>query len=220
MQNSRERAVAKLRRLSAYERARQTSTDGRGGVHTGSQQLSPAALSALLAAEQLNLKEFFSGDRFQHDRLPNGEWRSRYRPGDGQRGVAEWRMENKMRTVACALCMCLNIGVDPPGVDRPSPCACMECWIDPNTIEPPARALEHIGNALQQQYTRLQPKAKFEQLLDPTSGAVKRLCIALRRHAKMERVLFHYNGHGVPRPTANGEIWSALCLTFAVCAGA
>ena len=22
-----------------------------------------------------------------------------------------------------------------------------------------------------------------------------------------ERVLFHYNGHGVPRPTANGEVW-------------
>lgn len=25
--------------------------------------------------------------------------------------------------------------------------------------------------------------------------------------AQNERVLFHYNGHGVPRPTANGEIW-------------
>ena len=22
-----------------------------------------------------------------------------------------------------------------------------------------------------------------------------------------ERVLFHYTGHGVPKPTANGEIW-------------
>lgn len=22
-----------------------------------------------------------------------------------------------------------------------------------------------------------------------------------------ERVLFHYNGHGVPKPTVNGEIW-------------
>ena len=22
-----------------------------------------------------------------------------------------------------------------------------------------------------------------------------------------ERVLFHYNGHGVPKPTSNGEIW-------------
>lgn len=29
----------------------------------------------------------------------------------------------------------------------------------------------------------------------------------MRRNAKEERVLFHYNGHGVPRPTVNGEIW-------------
>nr|KAJ0217259.1 hypothetical protein LSAT_V11C300135660 [Lactuca sativa] len=28
-----------------------------------------------------------------------------------------------------------------------------------------------------------------------------------RKYAKSERVLFHYNGHGVPKPTANGEIW-------------
>lgn len=28
-----------------------------------------------------------------------------------------------------------------------------------------------------------------------------------RRSAKDERVLFHYNGHGVPRPTTNSEIW-------------
>lgn len=31
--------------------------------------------------------------------------------------------------------------------------------------------------------------------------------MSLRRNAKEERVLFHYNGHGVPRPTTNGEIW-------------
>ena len=29
----------------------------------------------------------------------------------------------------------------------------------------------------------------------------------MRRHAKRDRVLFHYNGHGVPRPTPNGELW-------------
>jgi regulatory associated protein of mTOR len=29
----------------------------------------------------------------------------------------------------------------------------------------------------------------------------------MRRNAKDERILFHYNGHGVPRPTSNGEIW-------------
>jgi hypothetical protein len=36
---------------------------------------------------------------------------------------------------------------------------------------------------------------------------VKKLCLSMRRNAKDERVLFHYNGHGVPRPTNNGEIW-------------
>ena len=36
---------------------------------------------------------------------------------------------------------------------------------------------------------------------------VKKLCTSLRRNAKEDRVLFHYNGHGVPRPTSNGEIW-------------
>lgn len=31
--------------------------------------------------------------------------------------------------------------------------------------------------------------------------------MTLRRAAKNDRVLFHYNGHGVPRPTPNGEFW-------------
>ena len=48
---------------------------------------------------------------------------------------------------------------------------------------------------------------RYKQSLDPTVDDVKKLCISLRRNAKEERVLFHYNGHGVPRPTQNGEIW-------------
>ena len=36
---------------------------------------------------------------------------------------------------------------------------------------------------------------------------VRRLATGLRRNAREERVLFHYNGHGVPKPTSNGEIW-------------
>lgn len=31
--------------------------------------------------------------------------------------------------------------------------------------------------------------------------------MALRRRAKDDSVLLHFNGHGVPRPTANGELW-------------
>lgn len=37
--------------------------------------------------------------------------------------------------------------------------------------------------------------------------AVQKLCTSLRRGSNDERVLLHYNGHGVPKPTDNGEIW-------------
>lgn len=43
---------------------------------------------------------------------------------------------------------------------------------------------------------------------------VKKLCCSLRRNAKDERVLFHYNGHGVPKPTTQGEIWVFNRVSF------
>ena len=63
------------------------------------------------------------------------------------------------------------------------------------------------GKNLQAQYERWQPRAKYKMHLDPTMDDVKKLVASCRRTAKAERVLFHYNGHGVPRPTVNGEIW-------------
>lgn len=50
-------------------------------------------------------------------------------------------------------------------------------------------------------------QAKYKISLDPTVDEIKKLCTTCRKYAKSERVLFHYNGHGVPKPTANGEIW-------------
>ncbi|XP_022092317.1 regulatory-associated protein of mTOR-like isoform X1 [Acanthaster planci] len=117
-----------------------------------------------------------------------------------------WRMKERMKTVSVALVMCLNVGVDPPDVVKTSPCAKLECWIDPLSTSP-QKALEAIGNNLQKQYERWQPRARYKLCLDPTVEEVKKLCTSLRRNAKEERVLFHYNGHGVPRPTTNGEIW-------------
>lgn len=72
---------------------------------------------------------------------------------------------------------------------------------------PPPKALDQIGAALQSQYERWQPRARYKQSPDPTAEDVRKLCTSLRRNAKEERVLFHYNGHGVPKPTTNGEIW-------------
>merc|ERR1719192_1807667 len=117
-----------------------------------------------------------------------------------------WRMREKMKTVSVALVICLNVGVDPPDVIKTVPCARQECWVDPLTLNS-QRALETIGGNLQRQYERWQPRARYRQSLDPTVEEVRRLATGLRRAAREERVLFHYNGHGVPKPTANGEIW-------------
>ncbi|XP_050383493.1 regulatory-associated protein of TOR 1 [Argentina anserina] len=120
--------------------------------------------------------------------------------------VSKWRPKDRMKTGCVALVLCLNISVDPPDVIKISPCARMECWIDPFSMAP-TKALETIGKTLSTQYERWQPRAKYRVQLDPTVEEIKKLCSTCRKYAKSERVLFHYNGHGVPKPTANGEIW-------------
>lgn len=118
----------------------------------------------------------------------------------------DWRMRERLKTVSVALLLCLNIGIDPPDVVKTSPCAKLEGWIDPFSM-PPQKALEAIGRNLQSQYEVWQPRARYRLSLDPTVDETRKLCSALRRSAKEERILFHYNGHGVPKPTAGGEIW-------------
>mmetsp|Transcript_3259 Transcript_3259/g.5075 ORF Transcript_3259/g.5075 Transcript_3259/m.5075 type:complete len:1600 (-) Transcript_3259:102-4901(-) len=117
-----------------------------------------------------------------------------------------WRLKEKMKTSGVALVVCLNIGVDPPDIVKPANCARRECYFDPS-IAPKQKSLEIIGNSLQTQYQKWQSKAKYKQCLDPTAHELERICVNLRRQVKNDRLLLHYNGHGVPRPTKNGEMW-------------
>lgn len=120
-------------------------------------------------------------------------------------------MKDRLKTVSAALAICLNIGVDPPDVFKTNPCAKLECWVDPNpaaiTGGGQNKIMEQIGKKLQEQYETLSLRTRYKQYLDPSVDETKKFCIHLRRNAKDERVLFHYNGHGVPLPTQSGEIW-------------
>ncbi|KAF9107970.1 hypothetical protein BGX27_008521 [Mortierella sp. AM989] len=120
--------------------------------------------------------------------------------------LQDWRMREKLKTISVALVLCLNIGIDPPDVVKTNPCAKLEAWIDP-FVSPVPKSLENIGKALQAQYEVWQPRARYKAALDPSMEDTKKLCCVLRRNAKEERILFHYNGHGVPKPTSSGEIW-------------
>jgi regulator-associated protein of mTOR len=123
--------------------------------------------------------------------------------------LQEWRMRDRLKTVSAVLALCLNIGVDPPDVIKTNPCAKEECWIDPTvTSQTPGHTpMNQIGKALQTQYEQLSMRTRYKLLLDPTTEETRKYTSTLRRNARNERVLFHYNGHGVPRPTSSGEIW-------------
>ena len=65
-------------------------------------------------------------------------------PAQAQGIVSKWRQKERLKTTAVALVLCLNIGVDPPDIIKISPCARLECWVDPLSMQPP-KALETIG---------------------------------------------------------------------------
>ena len=127
---------------------------------------------------------------------------------DHSRPAQEWRMRDRLKTVSAALAICLNIGVDPPDVVKTNPTAKMECWTDPSSSTGAnTKIMDFIGKKLQEQYETLSIRTRYKQYLDPSVDETKKFCVSLRRNAKDERVLFHYNGHGVPLPTTSGEIW-------------
>lgn len=148
-----------------------------------------------------NFYMYFTEKRHETNGIPRdpiGSWPSQ-----------DWRMKDRLKTVSAALAICLNIGVDPPDVVKTNPSAKLECWVDPTSTTGGGqnKIMEQIGKKLQEQYETLSLRTRYKQYLDPSVDETKKFCISLRRNAKDERVLFHYNGHGVPLPTQSGEIW-------------
>jgi regulator-associated protein of mTOR len=144
---------------------------------------------------------YFTEKRHETNGIPRdpvGSWPSQ-----------DWRMKDRLKTVSAALAICLNIGVDPPDVVKTNPTAKLECWVDPTSTTGGGhnKLMEQIGKKLQEQYETLSLRTRYKQYLDPSVDETKKFCVSLRRNAKDERVLFHYNGHGVPLPTQSGEIW-------------
>jgi regulator-associated protein of mTOR len=158
---------------------------------------------SLTSVENTELNKYFSDNVFLTDLWHCNDFFTA--PEDDNMKCA-WRSKERMKTTGVALVLCLNIGTDPPGIVKPFPCARKECWLDP-FAHPKSKSLENIGNALQAQYEKWQPKAKFKHCLDPSPDDLRRVCVNLRKAAKNDRLLLHYNGHGVPAPTKNGELW-------------
>ncbi|KAM0756559.1 WD-repeat protein mip1 [Meredithblackwellia eburnea MCA 4105] len=145
---------------------------------------------------------YWTDPRHEHSGLPKPPSSN---PADHK---IDWRNRDRIRTAAAVLVICLRIGYDPPDVIKTDPCAKLECWVDPYSL-PKDKAMDRIGRNLQHQFEALAatPKTKYKLYLDPPIEEARKFCTTARKTAKNERVLFYYNGHGVPKPTTSGELW-------------
>lgn len=115
----------------------------------------------------------------------------------------------RIKTSHVLIFMCLQIGNDPPDYVRIEPCAKLECWMDPSVAQARfmSRGSEAVAEALESKYKIIQKDAMYKRFVEVTIDDAKTQLASIRRKARDGRVLFHYNGHGMPRATHLGEMW-------------
>ncbi|KAJ2880072.1 Target of rapamycin complex 1 subunit kog1, partial [Coemansia aciculifera] len=145
--------------------------------------------------------------------------------------LSDWRGQDKLRTVGSLLVACLHLGIEPPDSMRPKKSAVLEAWVDPTEpVQVPtpeelalqtttngvqqrnssatARApIKAIGENLLRQFEQLHRHPKYKPLIECVMEDLRKYSTQFRRWAKEERLMFYYNGHGVPRPTQTGDLW-------------
>ncbi|KAK8811716.1 hypothetical protein WA538_000502, partial [Blastocystis sp. DL] len=128
------------------------------------------------------------------------------------KSMSSWRIRRKVKTQDIILALCLNFDQIPEDSFYEGKMG-DECWIHTKSLSQKKSAYRYIALTLQKQYeNQLRSSAgiRTKHLLDPSLGNVETACEEIRASgdkASQNRVIFHYNGHGVPIPSDLGEIW-------------
>lgn len=141
-----------------------------------------------------------------------------------------WRDKKSGKISSFILALCLNL--DGQSSSSYSKSVRLESWIDPLS-EDERVVTRKIGLGLKEQYfkillkeenfpsqtqknkrirkrglSRKDLKSKVKICLDPSNTKLLQVCAELSKKKKEnDKILFHYNGHSVPNPSENGEIW-------------
>lgn len=98
---------------------------------------------------------------------------------------------------------CLHLGIEPPDEFRARKYPMIECWIDTSKMEPYEKIKDSIIRNFQSRLHVVSGKLKLKAQFDPTIDDLEKC-----KSSNINNLFyFYYNGHGVPRPTEEGEIW-------------
>ncbi|CCW63429.1 unnamed protein product [Phytomonas sp. EM1] len=132
----------------------------------------------------------------------------------GDAAVVESGISSRVpiRLSRAILLMYLHTCGGPPDFPRISPCATLECWIDPlvaqGTPAVGSGGSEGIAEMLERQYRSvLRSNIPISRVVEANLEAASMMLGKARNLARDGRVLVHYNGHGMPRATELGEVW-------------
>ncbi|KAJ2352525.1 Target of rapamycin complex 1 subunit kog1, partial [Coemansia sp. RSA 2618] len=119
----------------------------------------------------------------------------------------DWRPHHQICTKSALLATCLDLDSNKyrHGADKQG--AILEAWTDPSSIGDRAKRYSTIAERLTSQFQNLPGKITHKPLVDCDVFRLQRNCLQFRNESMEHRVIFYYNGHGMPVPTADGSFW-------------
>ncbi|KAJ1719170.1 Target of rapamycin complex 1 subunit kog1, partial [Coemansia biformis] len=125
----------------------------------------------------------------------------------------EWRVRSDLRTIAGLLAVSLGLGarsLSGSPQSRPPPPSLLpvlEAWTNPYTLGAGRKTGKILGQNLARQFGYVSGSATYKPLVDCDPVRLQQYCVHFRTVAATERLLFYYNGHGMPLPAAGGGVW-------------
>ncbi|KAJ2497917.1 Target of rapamycin complex 1 subunit kog1, partial [Coemansia sp. RSA 1972] len=117
-----------------------------------------------------------------------------------------WRPRHTS-TASALLAVCLDLTSAKYSPGQTTHCAIMEAWTDPTTSNV-SQMYSTISDNLVSQFEQLPGKIIYKPLIDCDVLRLQRNSLHFRNVAKDQRILFYYNGHGMPHPTDDGCFWA------------
>ncbi|KAJ2076634.1 Target of rapamycin complex 1 subunit kog1, partial [Coemansia sp. RSA 988] len=122
--------------------------------------------------------------------------------------IPDMHLQNKLRTTGALLAVYLNLDDISESYDADTNVQpVLEAWVNPYTLPDQPRKSDVVAQNLIDQFGQIASQVTYKPLMDRSFARLKEYCMHYRSTVDDERIMFYYNGHGMPFPTPEGNFW-------------